>query len=292
MTAATALILLVAGALAMGLSPVLVRHAGTGPFASAFWRLSLSLPILFVWARATRTVPAGPDAARARLRAVGLAGLFFGGDITLWHLAILHTSIANATFFACLAPVWVALLSPALLKEKVARTTLAGLGICLIGAGVLILQSSAGTGGRWLGDLYALATSVFFGLYFLAVRAARRHMSAGEITYASTLVSAAVALAVVLVSGETLLPDSGTGAANLLALGLLSHAGGQGFLSIALGVLSASFSSLVIFIEAVAAALFAWAFAGETPTGLQVVGGMAILFGIFVARPRSARAAR
>ena len=129
---------------------------------------------------------------------------------------------------------------------------------------------------------------MFFGFYFLAVRAARRHMSAGEITYASTLVSAAVVLAVVVLSGETLLPSSAGGAANLLALGLLSHAGGQGFLSIALGVLSASFSSLVIFIEAVAAALFAWAFAGEAPTTPQVVGGLAILAGIFVARPRPA----
>ena len=52
--------------------------------------------------------------------------------------------------------------------------------------------------------------------------------------------------------------------ASLAALGLVSHAGGQGMLTLALGVLSAAFSSLVIFLEAFAAAFFGWLFFGET----------------------------
>ncbi len=43
----------------------------------------------------------------------------------------------------------------------------------------------------------------------------------------------------------------------------------------------------MIFLEAVAAALVAWAVLGEQLGWLQVVGGVAILAGIFVARPRS-----
>ena len=78
-------------------------------------------------------------------------------------------------------------------------------------------------------------------------------------------------------------PETLAGAANLLALGIVSHAGGQGLLAIALGVLSASFSSLVIFIEAVAAALFAWAFAGESIDVMQIAGGLLVLAGVYVA---------
>ncbi|MCE7028351.1 DMT family transporter [Jiella avicenniae] len=287
MTAGVALGLLMLGAAAMGISPVFVRQAEVGPFASAFWRVFGSLPLLALWALAEgRMQRRRPAAGRMRvdLRVLGLAGLFFAGDLAFWHLAILHTTIANATFFACLAPLWVALLSRVTIGEAVGRKTWAGLAICIPGAGLLILQSSTGAGSL-LGDGFGLATSLFFGLYFLAVRKARGGLGAGMTTLVSSLVTAVILLPIVLFAGEGLLPDTSAGALNLAALGLVSHAGGQGLLSIALGVLSASFSSLVIFVEAVAAALFAWIFAGETPQPAQIAGGCIILTGIFLARP-------
>jgi drug/metabolite transporter (DMT)-like permease len=66
----------------------------------------------------------------------------------------------------------------------------------------------------------------------------------------------------------------------------VSHAGGQGLLAIALGRLPATFSSLVIFLEAIAAAVFGWAVLGEALTPIQALGGALILFGIWVARPK------
>lgn len=73
----------------------------------------------------------------------------------------------------------------------------------------------------------------------------------------------------------------------LLALGLISHAGGQGLLSVALGRLPTVFSSLVIFLESIAAALFAWFLFGENVTLLQALGGIVIVAGIWIARPRT-----
>ncbi len=37
------------GAVAMGASPIFVRLAEVGPFASAFWRVALALPALYAW---------------------------------------------------------------------------------------------------------------------------------------------------------------------------------------------------------------------------------------------------
>ncbi|TFF27643.1 DMT family transporter [Jiella endophytica] len=287
MGAGVALGLLVLGAAAMGISPIFVRNAEVGPFASAFWRVFAALPLLAVWSLAERRPQRRGGSARPRVdpRAVALAGLFFAGDLAFWHLAIMHTTIANATFFACLAPLWVALLSRVTIGEAVAKTTFLGLLVCVPGAALLILHSGNGEGSP-LGDFYGLVTSLFFGLYFLAVRQARAALGAGTTTLVSTVVTAAILLPVAIVSGEGLLPHSATGAFSIAALGLVSHAGGQGLLSVALGVLSASFSSLVIFVEAVAAALFAWIFAGETPALAQVAGGCLILFGIYLASPR------
>src|SRR5205823_15096276 len=84
---AAALAALVLGAIAMGASVLFVRWADVGPYASAFWRVFLALPFLWVWMRLEN-----PGAAWPRLdRAVLLAGLLFTGDLFFWHLAILGT---------------------------------------------------------------------------------------------------------------------------------------------------------------------------------------------------------
>jgi drug/metabolite transporter (DMT)-like permease len=51
--------------------------------------------------------------------------------------------------------------------------------------------------------------------------------------------------------------------------------------------LPATFSSLVIFLEAIAAASFGWLLLNEPLGVAQALGGVLILFGIYVARPRS-----
>jgi drug/metabolite transporter (DMT)-like permease len=71
---------------------------------------------------------------------------------------------------------------------------------------------------------------------------------------------------------------------------LISHAGGQGLLAIALGRLPTMFTSFVIFIEAFAAALAAWVVLGEALAPLQALGGAAILAGIWIARPKNDKA--
>ena len=121
-----------------------------------------------------------------------MAGLLFAGDLTFWHLAIMNTSIANATFLATLAPVWVVLGSGLFLAERVELKVFFGLALCLLGAGALIGETWSAKPGQLDGDLYGVATSFFFGAYFLAVRRARRHYGTGRLLFLSTLVTAAV----------------------------------------------------------------------------------------------------
>ena len=137
-----------------------------------------------------------------------------------------------------------------------------------------------------LGDAFGIATGVFFGLYFLAVQAARTEVSAARVTFEATLITAAILFVVALVGERSMLPHSVRGLAALFAMAWISHTGGQGLLAVALGSLPAAFSSLVIFLEAIAAAGFAWLILAEPVTSVQALGGFAILAGIFVARPR------
>ncbi|MCP4071004.1 MAG: DMT family transporter [Hyphomicrobiales bacterium] len=277
------------GAIAMGVSPVFVRFSEVGPFASAFWRVFLALPVLFLWA----WLELRRKNARLRLAfpsAVLWSGLFFAGDLIFWHLAIVNTTMANATFMACLAPVWVIMFSGAFIGESVGRNSYFGLALCLVGAAMLIGSSYNVDPSRIKGDLFGLVTSLFFGLYFLSVRVARRSKESGELTLLLTIITAAclllVAAGAVIILNQQFFPSSVKGITSLLMLGTISHAGGQGLLSIALGSLSAVFSSLVIFIEAIAGAFFGWLVFDEKLTSTQFTGAIAILLGIWIARPR------
>jgi drug/metabolite transporter (DMT)-like permease len=280
---------LVVGAVAMGASPLFVRLADVGPYASAFWRTALALPFLWLWsaleAKSARAAWRGLDCI------VLLCGCFFAGDLFFWHLSIMSTSVANATFLATTAPVWVALGAWLVLGERVGTRILLGLALCILGGAALLGQSYGYAPERLSGDLFGVITATFFGGYMLAVRAARGRLGAGRLAFLSTAVTALCLLLIAVTLEPVLLPRSLAGATALLALAVVSQVGGQGLLAVALGTLPATFSSLVIFIEAIAAACLAWIFLGEALGWTQALGGILILVGIWLARPRAAKAA-
>ncbi len=277
---------LVVGAFAMGASPIFVRLADVGPFASAFWRCALALPFLALWALLE------PKEARQMFssdRAVVLSGLFFAGDLFFWHLAILATTVANATFLATIAPVWVAFGAWLVFRERISKADFSGLALCLLGGAALIGQSYSFAPERLIGDGYALVTSVFFGLYMLAVSNARTRLKigAGSLAFMSAAITAACMLTVALLLETDFLPRSREGWLTLFSLAIVSQVLGQGLLAVALGRLPATFSSLVIFLEAVGAAALGWLVLSEKLGPLQALGGALILLGIWVARPRT-----
>lgn len=280
-----ALVALVLGATAMGASPVFVRLADVGPYASAFWRTFLALPFLWAWARLE-------DAGRPRSRLsigvpVVLAGLFFAGDLFFWHLSILATTVANATFLATTSPIWVAFGAWLLMSEKIAPRMLVGLALCIAGGFALVGQSYGFAPERVRGDIFGLVTAIFFGLYILAMGAARSGSGAARLTFLSTAVTAACLFVIAILFDTAILPRSWAGLATLVALALVSQVGGQGLLAVALGALPTTFSAMVIFLEAIAAASFGWAILGEALGWLQALGGLLILAGIWTARPRT-----
>jgi drug/metabolite transporter (DMT)-like permease len=277
---------LIAGAIAMGASPIFVRLTDVGPQASAFWRTALALPFLWLWMRIEERHAAKRTPLRLD-RSILLVGACFAADLFFWHLSILNTTVANATFFAVTAPVFVVVGAFVLLGERSGPRMFAGLLFCLAGGAALIGQSYQVDPARLAGDFYGIVTAFFFGSYVMAVRHARRFHPPGRLMFLSTVVSAALLLIAALAIPQPILPQTAQSIWALLGLAFISQAGGQGLLTIALGTLPATFSSLVIFLEAIAAAALGWLVLGEKLTLVQGLGGLLILCGIFIARPRA-----
>lgn len=269
----------------MGFSPVFVREAEIGAFSSAFWRVLTAIPVLWLWAsyESKNRWCLLPEFNTTAI----ISGLMFSGDLIFWHLAILNTTMANATFMVCLAPVWVMVFSKLLINEPVSKASIIGVLICLMGLGLLINSSFQLNPARLVGDVYGLITSIFLGLYFIAMRKGRRSDKGGNLFFTSTCVTCAFLFAAALITEDQLFPQTAKGWGAVISLGVLTHAGGQGLVTIALGALTAVFSSLVIFIEAITAAIFGWLLYGEKLTALEMTGGGLILLGVWCARPKN-----
>jgi len=278
------------GAVAIGASPIFVRLADVGPYASAFWRVALALPLLAAWMFAEGTPKDGDEKTLrgwAAWKPMVPAGLFFAGDLTFWHLSIQNTTVANATLFANFSPVVVTLGAWLILKEPITRAFALGLGLAMTGSILLVGSSYEVNPAYVVGDVYGMITALFFGSYVLSVRAVRDRVTASALMFRSGCITAVILLGVALIMQDSLLPGSLNGWLVLLGLAWFSHAGGQGLLAYALGHVSATMSSLVILIEPLAAAILGWLILAEAVTPLQGAGGLVILAGIYFARRKT-----
>ena len=61
------------------------------------------------------------------------SGVFLAVHFATWISSLEYTSVASSVVFVSTGPLWVALLSPMLLKEHLARTAMIGLALSVVG---------------------------------------------------------------------------------------------------------------------------------------------------------------
>lgn len=281
---AGALAALALGALLIGFAPIFVRLADVGPIAAAFWRCALAFPVLALLAARGGDAPVAASPGPVRALLIG-CGLFFGTDLSLWHLGIGITTVANATLLANLVPLFVAPAAWLLWRERVSLRFGIGLGVALMGTLILVEPGTQGEHARLAGDLLAVASAAFYAGYLMSVSYLRQQgQPALRIMAWSSGTVAVVLLPVAWLAGERLLPGSAQGWAVLAGLALLSHVGGQGLITWSLASLPAAFSAVGLLIQPLAAAAFAWLLLDERFGPQQAAGGAVILAGILWCR--------
>jgi drug/metabolite transporter (DMT)-like permease len=280
---AGAFLCLLAGGCAIAFAPILVRLSETGPVASAFWRTALAAPLL--WLGALRVRGAARAAERAHLGALVAAGLFFAGDLGVWHWSIVWTSVANSTLLANLAPIFVTLAGWLLWRRRVTGVFLVGMVVAIAGMFVLVGPNFGVGGKRLMGDALGALTAVFYAGYMLAIKVARDDGAATVRLMAwSTSITAIALLPVALLSPQPFMPASAQGWLVVVGLALVTQILGQGLIAYAFAHLPASLSSVSLLIQPVVAAFVAWRLFGEAVGTQQFIGGAVVLAGIWLAR--------
>src|SRR5438046_9547561 len=123
---------LLLGATCIALSPIFVRVSEAGPTTTAFWRVALAVPPL--WLLHALRCEAAPRAYPAKWPLLLAAGVAFAGDLGVWHTSIKLTSVANSTLLATLASLFVTLAAWFFLGHRATWVFRAGRVAALCGA--------------------------------------------------------------------------------------------------------------------------------------------------------------
>ena len=280
-----AFIALVLGGIAIGFSPIFVRLAEVGPAASGFWRVVFALPLLWVWIGVEKGKSSqGHPTSRKDYKILFLCGFYFFLDLAFWHWSIQFTTVANATLLSNLMPAFVAIGAFFIFRERLGRVFYTGLLFSTLGAALLAFNSFEIAPERLLGDGLAVLTAITYAAYMLAVSWLRGRFTTVVIMFWTGLFSAVFLGLLSFLSGEVFIPVTLIGWLPLLGLGFIAQFAGQGLIIYGLRHLPSSFGAVTLLVQPIVAAMVAWPLFDEALGMMDFLGGVIILFGIFLAR--------
>ena len=250
------------------------------PFAIAAWRRT---PTIFT---------------RKTILFLILSGTFLGLHFATWITSLEYTSVASSVVLVTTAPLWVALFSPLVLKEQLTKQVIIGLGVALCGGIIVGISSNCTTTGGSLacsglqellggensfGNLLAFAGALLSAGYLMAGRKVRSTVALPVYTVIVYGIAALILVVMVVIKGDRVTGYSPVSYLWILALALIPQSIGHTAFNWALKYLPAAYVSIALLGEPVGTVILAALFLRETPTLLELLGGLLILMGIAVA---------
>lgn len=266
------------GVIGMGFSGIFVSWANAPGAVTGFYRMAIAVVLLTpLFLRQRRRQAQIPW----RETAVALAaGLFFAGDLIFWNTGILISGATNPTLMGNTAPLWVGLGALIFFREKLNRTFWLGLLLAIIGAAIILgLDALSNVG---LGTFFGLLAGIFYAGYYLVTQRSRQKLDALTTFWLSAASSTFFLFLAALLLGQPFTGYSAVTYWNFLGLAVLVQAGGQLAINFALGYLPASIVSPTMLAQPVLTALFAIPLLSEFLSFWQVVGGLAVIAGVYI----------
>jgi drug/metabolite transporter (DMT)-like permease len=277
------------GVVVVSFAAILIRFAhaeGAPSLAIAAIRLTVAAAVLtpFAWLRA------GGEMLRLRRREFSLcvlSGALLAAHFWAWITSLEHTSVASSTALVTTNPLWVALASAILLRERPGGAAVAGIVLTLAGSALVFAADASRApspdSAPMLGNVLALVGAMSASGYLLVGRALRARVSLTAYIWLAYSTAAVLLLGAAMATGVSLVSLPSAAWVYMIALALGPQLIGHTTFNWALRRLTATFVAVAILGEPVGSALLAYFFFGEQFSALQFAGFVLLLFGIFVA---------
>lgn len=268
-------LLLLATAILFSTGGAVVKSCSFGPYQIAFLRSLIAAATILILV---------PESRRGWNRRVFLVACAYASTLTLYICANKFTTAANTIFLQSTAPLYVLLLSPFLLKERIIRRDL--LVLAMLGLGMVLFlvgdqEPSATAPDPGLGNLLATISGLTWALTVMGLRWLAKSGSSNAAASAAGLGSIIAALVVMPMA----LPLAAGSVQDWLLVSYLGifQVGLAYFLfTRAMPRLSAMEASLLLMAEPALNPIWAWLVHSEVPSEMAMIGGGVILIALLL----------
>jgi drug/metabolite transporter (DMT)-like permease len=290
----TSSIVLLVGIIAVSASSILIRNAQTAApsLVIAAYRMTIASVVVVpvaLWRHQNEL---------RRLRATewllaAASGAFLALHFAAWVTSLEYTSVTSSVVLDATSPMWVAIGSWLLLRERLTRPVIFGLIVAVAGSLVIGLgDMTQGTGSvSLLGNSLALVGALMVTGYWMIGRRVRGSLSL--VPYVAIVYSMAAVVMLIMVAGarQPLTGYDTTTYVWLVLLALVPQLVGHSSFNWALARLPAVFVAIATLAEPIGATVLAYFLLSETPTAIRVFGAALVLAGIAVTMSRQPSAA-
>lgn len=255
---------------------------------------SLALLLFMAFARIPLVCPTPRQLVQ--LVTLGFFGIFFYNLCFFYGLHYINAS--RASLIVALNPAVIGLASWLLFKERLGGVKWLGIGLCLGGAGCVIVsrnpQLLEGTPDAWVGDLLIFGCVLGWGIYSLFSRSLNQRLGPLQTVTWSILLGTLMLAITTLVTGrltvQGLSAIHGPQVLSLLYLGVLGSA--LAYIGYYDGIrrIGATRSGVFIALNPLTAVICGALLLGESLTMPMILGGVLILLGIYLCNKPLARA--
>lgn len=228
------------------------------------------------------------------------SGIFLALHFATWISSLEYTSVASSVVFVSTGPLWVALLSPMLLNERLAKTAIIGLGLSLVGGTIIGLSDACAWNGGLscpalqevlqgravLGNFLALAGAWTVTGYLIIGRKLRANISLIPYIFMVYGFAAIALIIIMLAAGHSPFGYAPKTYGWIFLLAALPQLIGHSTYNWALKYLPAALVAVTTLGEPIGSAILAFFILNETPTLATILGGVFILAGIYLASKR------
>jgi drug/metabolite transporter (DMT)-like permease len=272
--------------------PILVKFAESeiSPKAIVFHRLWIASAILglgqaFMRKRSglfpKQPTPVNPYTSR-QIGLLLLAGIFCTAHQILWAFSVTQTSLANSALLHNLTPLFVAVAGFLLFSQRFDRKFILGMIIAISGSVILGLDDLLYGTSKVLGDGIALISAILFAIYLLLVERVRDRLDViTTVLYLSVIGTLAI-LPIICTSKDCIFPSSWGGWLAVVGLAWTVVLGSCSTLY-ALKWLSSGFVAMILLIEPILTAIFAWVIFSERLDLYNLLAFPTVMLGIYLA---------
>ena len=229
------------------------------------------------------------------------SGTFLAIHFATWISSLEYTSVASSVVFVSTGPLWVAILSPMLLNERLTRAAVFGLVMAILGGAVIGLSDACVfqnglhcpelshilQGGAIWGNFLALCGAFAVSGYLIIGRKVRAKMSLIPYIFLVYGISAVVLNMFMIASQQSPLGYAPTAYGWIFLLAIVPQLIGHSTFNWLLKYLSATQVAVTTLSEPIGSAILAYFFLKEMPALAVIFGGVFILVGIYLTSNQS-----